>query len=263
MYVTMPLTGQQQDLIRAHLKDVLRRNEFSKSEKLQEFLRFIVEAKLADESVSIKEADIAHKVYGRKIHDPRIDAIVRTEAARLREKLKKAQRPDDAVVFEIPKGYTPDFGFRSPVRILWNRSWKLLVVLGVLFLGTGGFVWWRVSQQVYMPPKIEFTVVPHYDDGGPVHKERIAGTVSGISPKQYKLVIYSEASNGITYIELDANAQFTTIKWDGTFDTDIYLGETYDAILVKHGFKPEPQLPTPPQEGGDIVLVAKVRGKPR
>ncbi|MBV9500806.1 MAG: hypothetical protein JO138_15650 [Acidobacteriaceae bacterium] len=49
---------------------------------------------------------------------------------------------------------------------------------------------------------------------------------------------------------------------DGSFSANIYLGQTYYAALVKPAFKPE-RLTAPPQQGGDIVLIAKVRGKAR
>jgi hypothetical protein len=210
----------------------------------------------------IKETTIGHRVSNRpEDYDPKADGIVRTEAVRLRKRLAKAQKADDPVFIVIPKGtYVPEFRFPSArsKRVL-QRYWKFF--LAVLVVGACVLVWSRLSKKHLSQPKIEFTTIPQRDCGGPVRRELIAGKVSGVMPGQYKLVIYSEACNRVLYIEPDARTPFTTINSDGTFNTYIYLGEIYYAMLVKLDFKPEPQLPTPPQKGRDIILVAAVPGK--
>jgi len=110
-------------------------------------------------------------------------------------------------------------------------------------------------------PRIEFTEIPPADCGGPDRTDLIAGKVIGAAPRQFRLTIYAAACNGVLYIQPTVAAPFTNINSDGSFDAYIHLGLTYYVLLVKAGFKPEPQSTAVPEEGGDIVLVAKVHGK--
>jgi len=114
-------------------------------------------------------------------------------------------------------------------------------------------------------PRIEITEVPSYSCGGVEPLESIAGRVTGVEPKRYRLVIYSLACNGILYVQPTVAAPFTNLDSDGAFDSIIHLGTTYYVLLVKAdaAFKPKPQMTEAevPGKGGDIVAVAKVRGR--
>ena len=62
---------------------------FRQSGRLSQFLRYIVKQTLAGQADSLKEYAIGVEVYGRKAsYNPSQDSIVRTEARRLRHKLK-------------------------------------------------------------------------------------------------------------------------------------------------------------------------------
>jgi Tol biopolymer transport system component len=77
------------------------------------FLQFTVEEKLAGRADALKETLIGVHVFDRKPgYDPKIDAIVRVEARRLRSKLLEYSlaHPTESVFIELPKGsYTPEF----------------------------------------------------------------------------------------------------------------------------------------------------------
>ena len=80
----------RQDAIRQALERVLSSSGFVRNERLSGFLRFLVERHLEGRDTELKESVIAHEVFGRQAdYDPKLDAIVRTEAVRLRARLEK------------------------------------------------------------------------------------------------------------------------------------------------------------------------------
>ena len=87
---------------------------FIQSDRLSRFLRFTVEATLADEADMLKEYLIDTEVYDRKPpYHPNTDSIVRSEARRLRSKLKEYYESvgkDDPVLIHYRLGsYAPVF----------------------------------------------------------------------------------------------------------------------------------------------------------
>jgi adenylate cyclase len=103
------------DAIRHALERVLSSAGFARNERLSGFLRFLVERHLEGRDSELKESVIAHEVFGREAgYDPKLDAIVRTEAVRLRARLEKYYQADgsqDPWVIDLPKG-----GYRPVVR---------------------------------------------------------------------------------------------------------------------------------------------------
>lgn len=82
------------------------------------FLCFCVEQVLAGRGAELKEYAIGVEVFDRKAdYDPRVDPIVRVEARRLRDKLKRyyeAEAPAASLRIELPTGsYVPQF-FPAP-----------------------------------------------------------------------------------------------------------------------------------------------------
>jgi len=110
-------------------------------------------------------------------------------------------------------------------------------------------------------PKIEITDVPSADCGGPVKTELIAGKVTIASGEGYRVVIYSQACDGVLYVQPTVMAPLTSIDSRGSFDAYIHLGQTYYVLLVKPDFKPKPQITDIPERGGSIISVVSVRGK--
>lgn len=100
------------DRVRQQLERLLASPVFVGSARLRRFLEFVVEKSLAGEGDRLKEYVIGIEVFDRDAeYDPRVDSIVRVEAARLRAKLSEyyqGEGRDDAVVLTLPKGgYVP------------------------------------------------------------------------------------------------------------------------------------------------------------
>src|SRR5262245_5129855 len=100
--------------VREQLARVLSSAAFSRNERLSRFLQFVVERHLEGRDRELKESLIAVEVFGRNPgYDPKEDAIVRTEAIRLRARLSKyygSEGVGDPVIIELPRGgYAPVF----------------------------------------------------------------------------------------------------------------------------------------------------------
>jgi TolB-like protein/Tfp pilus assembly protein PilF len=76
--------------VRCALEKMLASPAFGRTERPGRFLSHLVERTLAGESATLKESLIGCEVFGRPIDwDPRIEPVVRQEAARLRKRIKK------------------------------------------------------------------------------------------------------------------------------------------------------------------------------
>ena len=108
-------------LIREELSRILQSRVFSLSSRMRRFLRFAVEATLEGRADSLKEYVIGTEVYDRKPpYDPSQDSIVRTEARRLRSKLKEyyeSEGKTDPVFIGFRAGsYVPVFAHRESLN---------------------------------------------------------------------------------------------------------------------------------------------------
>lgn len=96
------------EAIRAEIARISGSKIFARSERLLDFLRFTVEESLAARGARLKEYVIGVEVYGRPVdYNPKIDSIVRSEAARLRAKLDE---------------YYASEGKANPVRIRYAKG---------------------------------------------------------------------------------------------------------------------------------------------
>ncbi len=99
--------------IAEHVDEALRSPLFVKAERQARFLRFVVDAALQSPAPLVREFDIARAVYDRRDdYDPRVNPIVRVEAARLRARLREYYEasPPARLRIELPKGrYLPEF----------------------------------------------------------------------------------------------------------------------------------------------------------
>src|SRR5258708_39159460 len=99
------------EVVRRQLQRVLDSPGFAHNERLPGFLRFVVERHLEGRDDELKESVIAIEVFGRKPdYNPKQDAIVRTEAGRLRARLSEyyiGEGKGDTLVIELPKGAEP------------------------------------------------------------------------------------------------------------------------------------------------------------
>ncbi|HYT69449.1 MAG TPA: hypothetical protein VEL51_23725 [Vicinamibacterales bacterium] len=102
--------------VRAQLDRILGSAVFSRSQQLRRFLTFIVEQTLTGQGHTLKEAVLAHEVYGKGLDfDGGTDPVVRVDARRLRDKLREYyEGRSDPVVISLPKGsYVPVFEANS------------------------------------------------------------------------------------------------------------------------------------------------------
>ena len=111
----VPTSEEKQE----QLEKILRSHVFHGAETLKSFLRFVVKKSLEGQQSELKEYTIATEVFGRsENYDPRIDSLVRVQAARLRAKLEEYYSSDgdgDKVLIHLPKGhYVPAFAYLHP-----------------------------------------------------------------------------------------------------------------------------------------------------
>ena len=114
----MPDTHTTENLsereVRAELDRLLQSALFSQSDRLGRFLRFAIENALAGNTDLLKEYVIGTEVYDRKPpYHPSQDSIVRTEARRLRSKLKEYYesegKQNPVFIYFRPGTYVPLF----------------------------------------------------------------------------------------------------------------------------------------------------------
>jgi hypothetical protein len=102
------------EAIRAEVSRILASPMFVQSDRLGRFLRYTVEMALAGAAETLKEYRIGTEVYERRPpYHPSSDSIVRSEARRLRRKLKEYYESngigDPVFVFYRPGSYVPVF----------------------------------------------------------------------------------------------------------------------------------------------------------
>src|SRR5262249_47970107 len=100
--------------VRAELQKILASGIFATAERMKRFLGFIVEETLRGRGDELNEYLLGIEVYDRdEQFDPRVDSIVRVDAARLRSKIREYYASElkcGPIRIEIPKGtYKPRF----------------------------------------------------------------------------------------------------------------------------------------------------------
>jgi hypothetical protein len=105
-----------QKAIREQLVRILNSGPFHQSQRRQRFLEYLVNETLAGRGERLKGYNVALEVFDRpETFDPTVDPLVRTEAARLREKLHEyydTEGQSDPIRIDLPKGtYTPQIKF--------------------------------------------------------------------------------------------------------------------------------------------------------
>jgi TolB-like protein/Tfp pilus assembly protein PilF len=171
-----PLDSGQRAAVRAQVERLLSAPSFTLSLRRGQLLRYLVERTLTG-GEGINEYAIGVDVFEKPpSFDPRIESIVRTEAGRLRQKLKEHYAKDgrqDRVLIEIPlRSYQPVFVFREPEAVppaaaaaaepgaptafnRWRWPVAALMIIAVLALLAGGgaaTLWWsgiRANQPVH------------------------------------------------------------------------------------------------------------------
>jgi hypothetical protein len=158
----MPPTESEALVVRRQLERILQSPGFARNERLSRFLRFVVEEHLDGKDHELKESVIAVEVFRRRPDfDSRLDPVVRTEAIRLRVRLRDYYLKDgkaDELVIELPKGgYVPRFReiaetqpFTVPSSIVTARyGTRLRIALGLagLVIALAGVAWWWAQHR--------------------------------------------------------------------------------------------------------------------
>lgn len=115
--------GEHSERIRAQLEKMLASSGFAQSSRMRRFLGYVVECSLNGETNRLKETSIGVEVFDRTpSYDPKTEPIVRTEAHRLREKIREyyeGEGSNDRVIISLPKGgYAPSFDIRPAVELI-------------------------------------------------------------------------------------------------------------------------------------------------
>jgi TolB-like protein len=106
--------GISEEAVREELSRILESSIFVQSDRLGRFLRYTVETTLAGDGETLKEYLIGTEVYERKPpYHPSVDSIVRSEARRLRSKLKEyyesVGKDDPILIYYRLGSYVPVF----------------------------------------------------------------------------------------------------------------------------------------------------------
>jgi hypothetical protein len=98
-----------EDTPKAQVERILRSEIFSSSEASKRLFRFLADRTFAGEADRLKEYSIGIDALGKPpTYDPRQDATVRLQAARLRQRLAEYYRTEgssDPIIFDLPKGH--------------------------------------------------------------------------------------------------------------------------------------------------------------
>jgi TolB-like protein len=191
---TKPTTPE----IKEELDRILSSKVFATAQRSQAFLRYVVERSLTD-APALKEFSIAMDVFARgHDYDPAIDATVRVEAGRLRNRIREyydVEGSGDPISIDLPKGgYCPTFTFRNgkngaakevpriveevqpvestPARrtpLIWS-GWTA-VGLVLLALGAAGVWRWHLSRKQVLSDsgggqQIALAVLPFANETG-------------------------------------------------------------------------------------------------
>jgi TolB-like protein len=146
--------------LRQELERVLLSASFARSGRVSKLLRFLVERQLEGRESELKESSIGVEVFGRRAdYDPKLDSTVRSEAARLRARLRKyylTEGSQDPLGIELPKGgYVPRF--RPPGRIHDvaeagpKRRWLAVGLAAIAVAATAIVVWWVLHKNAPIP----------------------------------------------------------------------------------------------------------------
>jgi TolB-like protein/Tfp pilus assembly protein PilF len=118
-----PLNSPRRDEILAELDAVLGSSGFDPASRRARLLRYLVERALAGEGENTNEYAIGVDIFGKPpTFDPRMEAGVRTEVGRLRQKLRDYYGDEgshDRIVLDLPlRSYALSFRLRSLEPVL-------------------------------------------------------------------------------------------------------------------------------------------------
>jgi serine/threonine-protein kinase len=155
--------------LRAAVARICASQSFARAPRAADLLKYLVEKAVGGRADEIKEYTVALECFGRASYDPKLDSLVRVEAAKLRQLLAsyyEGEGRNDFVRIEIPRGsYRPSFcPLEAPRRAWRSPPWPILAALlaGAILLGSGGW-WWTSTRPPAPTPLASIAVLPFVD----------------------------------------------------------------------------------------------------
>jgi len=140
--------------VRTALARVLASEGFRSSPRLSRFLEYVVEAALRGDSQSVKEYSVGIDVFNKPpSFDPRSDSTVRSEASKLRLRLRlyyETAGADDPILIELPKGgYSAVFRLRPR-----QKNHRIQVAAVIATAAIIPVVWWLARPDAPRMPHL-------------------------------------------------------------------------------------------------------------
>ena len=216
---------------RRQLERLLQSPGFARNPRLSRFLRFLVEQHLEGRDIELKESVIGTEVFGRgPDYNPKRDAIVRTEAGRLRARITEyyaGQGKADTLIIELPKGrYVPVVKRTEAVRNGDKSSGRRLPGITVSLVGLALALlwgaWWVTRRNGPIPiavlPLENLSHDPAIDylaDGLTDELIRNISIIDGLAPRSGLHRLRLKASRAT--FETLGNSLPRTTYWKGRF----------------------------------------------
>ena len=158
-----------------------------------------------------------------------------------------------------PDESTPSL-LSSGVPTYWLVALGALVtalVIAPLFFDNGS------SDSSSTNPQIRITQIPPYNElGGGDTRESISGSVSGVKPEDYRVILYTVVD--LWYVQPLEGAPTTPIHESESglsWSNWTHAGKQYAALLVRRSFVPPMRTNTLPEIGGDVLALTIVDGE--
>ncbi|HZR30204.1 MAG TPA: hypothetical protein VFA71_15610 [Terriglobales bacterium] len=229
--------------ILAQIERILSSSSFRGSTPVQRLLRYLGRHAIEHPGETVKEYELATEGLGRSNEfDPRVDAVVRLTASRLRAKLAEYylhDGADDAILLDIPKGvYVLDSSYRAaraelPARtetqqvatpavhvFPWRRNlfspWTLAAVLG---LGCAMLTWQNMRLRSKAGPA-----------GTTSHEAASTGVLSPHVEHLWRSLFPDRRQ--VSVVTSDANLLFLTDFMNRAASLDEYRAQGYPLNLI-------------------------------
>lgn len=225
--------------VRAALQRLVKSSTFAGSQRLQDFLVYVVEESLNGRADDIRAKTIAMDVYGGTLSEmSRRENVVRVDAGRLRRKLAEYYAEDgcyEGTIFDLPKGgYAPEISVRSPETIppplsepnIASRNWPRPFLMTTCLVVLAGFA----AVVLLLPTNSEVPINSPAD--GLSRDERSA--IFEASPMRLQAVNLANSGRDLIFPALEParlNAALTV--FEGAIDNDeSYFGGHAGAAQV-------------------------------
>lgn len=153
-----------------------------------------------------------------------------------------------------------------PLALTLAWTFVLLIASSSFCIFTGFFFSWPrplgsyvgIPEPTPTPIQIAITQIPPSGSGSD-SQARISGTVSGVRPDDYRVVIYSFTN--MWYVQPATNDPKTEINPDGSWSADIHNGTRYAALLVPRDYNPPVTTSSLPTRMAGVVAATEIDGR--